>query len=601
MRRLLAPLTALVLTLVLAPSAQAVWFPADVVDGPAEIDALGDVDVARDGSGGLVYIKRDGGVPQVFLSRLREGVWQPPERLSSGGPVSEAAVTATDGGRLAAAWVAGGEVWGTVIPAAAQAQAPAPPVILGGGGASNVALDMGINEDGYAVWSAGGDVRAARLDGTAWTPLATALDVDPQRPAGAGPRLRPRVAVSAEGNAVATWGETDANGRNHVVARRLTRLTPSSAPQDLTLDTFGSEPADNADSPDIDIEDDGSFAWVAFRQDIGGRSRTVARRLRGSLFEEPFALDGGVTSLAPRIDFTGKGIGGAVVAADGNAVFSDYLSKFDTFGTGERVDATAGDAAPTPVIATSERGDVSVAWRTGAGDGGDVRARRKNGEKGFEPEFIASNPAYGAVRPGQVAIGSDRSGNTIVAMLQGSGAGTRVTAAAYDRLPGRPVVLSSIRYRARKPLIKWAVGSENWGPQTFTVRVDGKVIGTSTSNRLVSPKPIGKGRHSYSVTATDRRGQVARSRTRTFRVDPGLPTLKLTVRRNGRRVTVSTVARDRGPAGLDYVQIDWGDGSRKLRRRSAVHSYKKGRFTLRVTAADKAGNKTVKRKVLRIP
>ena len=117
----------------------------------------------------------------------------------------------------------------------------------------------------------------------------------------------------------------------------------------------------------------------------------------------------------------------------------------------------------------------------------------------------------------------------------------------------------------------------------------------------MSPRPLGKGVHRYQVTATDRRGQVSKSRTRTFRVDPGLPVLKITVRRRGRRVTVSTVARDRGPAGLDYVQIDWGDGSRKLRRRSAVHSYKKGRFTLRVTAADKAGNLTVKRKALRIP
>ena len=61
------------------------------------------------------------------------------------------------------------------------------------------------------------------------------------------------------------------------------------------------------------------------------------------------------------------------------------------------------------------------------------------------------------------------------------------------------------------------------------------------------------------------------------------------------------MARDRGPAGLDYVQIDWGDRSRKLRRRSAVHHYKKGRYTLTVRAVDKAGNITAKKKALRIP
>ena len=599
MRRLLAPLTALLL-LALAPAAQAGWYAAEPVDGPAEIEALGDVDVARDGSGGLVYLKRDAGVPQVFLSRLDDGVFQSPEKLSAGESATEAAVTATDGGRLAVAWVAGGQVLGTVIPAAGRAQAPAPPVVLGGGGATGVSIDMGINEDGYAVWSAGGDVHAARLDDTTWTPLGAPLDVDAARQAGQG-ASRPRVAVSAEGNAVATWAETDAAGRSHVMARRLTGLTPSSFPQDLTLDTFEGQAAGGADSPDIDIEDDGSFAWVAFRQDAGGRSRTVARRLRGSQFEDPSAIDAGSTSASPRIDFNGKGIGGAVTEADGNAVFSAYLDKFDAFQTATRLDATPSSAAPAPVVATSERGDVYAAWRTGAGENGDVRARRKDGEKGFEPEFVASAPQYGAVAPGQVAISADRSGNTVVAMLQGLGAGRRITAAVYDRVPGRPVVLSSIRYRARKPLIKWLVGSENWGRQTFTVRVDGKVLGTTTSNALVSPRPLGKGLHRYQVTATDRRGQVSKSRTRTFRVDPGLPVLEITVRRRGRRVTVSSVALDRGPAGLDYVQIDWGDGSRKLRRRSAVHSYKKGRFTLKVTAADKAGNLTVKRKALRIP
>src|SRR4051812_47561761 len=241
MRRLVAPLTAL-LVLALAPAAHAGWYAAETVDGPAEVEALGDVDVARDGSGGVVYLKRAAGAPQVFLSRLRGGAFQPPEQLSNGAPVTEAALTATDGGRLAAVWAAGGQVLATVIPAAAKARAPAPPVVLGGGGATGVAVDMAINEDGYAVWSAGGDVRAARLDGTTWTPLAAPLDVDPARTAGAG-ASRPRVAVSAEGNAVATWAETDASGRSHVMERRLTGLTPSAFPQDLTLDTFENQPA----------------------------------------------------------------------------------------------------------------------------------------------------------------------------------------------------------------------------------------------------------------------------------------------------------------------------------------------------------------------
>ena len=127
------------------------------------------------------------------------------------------------------------------------------------------------------------------------------------------------------------------------------------------------------------------------------------------------------------------------------------------------------------------------------------------------------------------------------------------------------------------------------------------VVEPTTASQLVSTKRIGRGRHSVSVTATDRRGQASRSRTANFTVEAGLPSLRIRVRRSGRRVTVSRAARDRGPSGLDYVQIDWGDGARSSRRARAVHTYKRGRFTLRVTAVDRAANRTVKSKALRIP
>ena len=604
MRRILPLLTAL-LALTLAPTAQAVWYAAEPVDGPGEIDALGDVDLARDGDGGVVYLKRAGGVPQVFLARMTDGAWQPPEQLSAGAPASEAVVSATDGGRLAIAYIAGGNVFATVVPAAGQA--PAAPVQIGGGDATGLAIDMGINEAAYAVWSqpgSAGDVRAARLDVTAWTPLAAPLDVDPSRSAGTT-TSRPRVAVSAEGNAVVTWGEDGADGRNHVYARRLTAMTPSIAPQDLTLADFEGQGAGSADSPDIDIEDDGSFAWVAFRQDVGGRSRSIARRLLGSQFEAPAPLDGGQTSGAPRIDFAGKGIGGAVAAAADNAVFSGYLDKFDAFQPAVRLDATAGAVAPGPVVATSERGDVYAAWRIGGADGsGSVNARRKDGEGAFEPEFQASNPLFGPVPPGQVAIGADRSGNVVVAMLQGGEGGRQLTAAVYDRLPGVPVVLKAVRYRSRRPTLKWQAGSENWGTQTFTLLIDGKPAGQTTGTRLVSTRRLRKGTHRYQVTTVDRRGQTSASRVRTFRVDAGLPTLRLRAgrpRRVGKAVRIRITAGDRGPAGLDYVELDFGDGSRKTRRRSVAHRYKKaGRYTVVARAVDKAGNVTVKRLTLRI-
>ena len=101
--------------------------------------------------------------------------------------------------------------------------------------------------------------------------------------------LRPRVAVSAEGYAVATWGDARREGSTRVWARRMTGMNLSVAP--AGPDAAGRR---HADSPDIDIEDDGSFAWVVFRQDIAGISRTVGRRLVGSLFEPLEPIDGGI-------------------------------------------------------------------------------------------------------------------------------------------------------------------------------------------------------------------------------------------------------------------------------------------------------------------
>ena len=520
MRRLILLLSVL-LALVLAPAAQAGWFVADSVDGPGEIDALGDVDIARDGMGGVVYVKREGGVPQVFLSRLVGGAFQAPVRLSSGAAVSEAAVSAVDGGRLLVAWIAGGEVVGTVI--ASRSAVPTQPVVLGGaGGASGLGVDLAINGNGYAIWSepggGGADVRAAFVAGSAWAPLGAPLDIDPASSAGSG-SSRPRIAVSAEGNGVATWAEAGADGRNHVHARRLFGTTLSSYPQDLTLAAFENQAAGNADSPDVDVEDDGAFAWAVFRQDVGGRSRSIARRLRGTQFDEPYAIDAGVTSFAPRIDFSARGLGGAVAGTANNATFSAYLDKFDAFRTAVRIDQTPSGSQPSPVIAASELGEVYAAWRTGGADGsGAVHVRRKPGEGAFEPEFAASNPAFGSVPPGQVAIGADRLGNTAVAMLQGAPGASRLTVAVWDRPPSRPGTRDYTVPRPRGAAFKWTPGTERWGAQTFTLYVDGRRMGTTMRTQLRPRRALRPGRHRYYVTATDRRGQVARSRTRSFRV-----------------------------------------------------------------------------------
>ena len=207
------------------------------------------------------------------------------------------------------------------------------------------------------------------------------------------------------------------------------------------------------------------------------------------------------------------------------------------------------------MVATSERGEVYVAWRTGAGGGGDVRARRKDGEKGFEPEFVASNPAFGAgrraVRDRRRPPGRLRS----VAMLQGAG-GRAITAAVYDRPPGRARRRIAAYWRRASALIRVAGGRVDlWGRQTFTVLVDGGVVGRRP--RLARPaSALGEGGTAYQVIATTRARPGVDEPRADAAVDPRPPTLRI-ARGAGRAAAASRSRRggDRAPA-CDYVEID---------------------------------------------
>src|SRR4051812_23323548 len=146
-RRLVLLLTA---ALVLGPAAaaQASWNVAQAIDGPnADVVGMGSVDIARDGTGAVAYLRRDGGVAHVFVSRLFGGVWQSPVRVDPGlGAATEAKVTVGDGNRIAVAWIADGSVFGA---STAVSATPAPftgPGQIGGPGAESDDADPGVHD-----------------------------------------------------------------------------------------------------------------------------------------------------------------------------------------------------------------------------------------------------------------------------------------------------------------------------------------------------------------------------------------------------------------------------------------------------------------------
>ena len=133
--------------------------------------------------------------------------------------------------------------------------------------------------------------------------------------------------------------------------------------------------------------------------------------------------------------------------------------------------------------------------------------------------------------------------------------------------------------------------------------VDRTLWGTSNSPTYRVVKPLPEGVHRLRIVQVDRRGQSAQSRERIIRVDTALPTLRVRVsgkRSRGATLKISVRASDGKGSGLKYVEIDFGDRSRRVRATSVKHRYRAGRFTLRVKAVDNVGNvgrRTVKLRI----
>lgn len=615
---------------VLAPVAPAAaqrtpgaFFPGQPVDGPStDVRALGGLDLARDGTGAVVYVRRDGGEDHAFLSVISAGVPQPPIRIDGGQPplVGRPAVAAGDGGRLAVVYANVAGVWAVVRGAGDQPFGP--PQQLGDAGGATPDVDMAASGSGYAVWSQNGDVRGAyvarRQTGFAGYPAA--LDTDPARDAGGGEDLKPAIGASADGLGVAVWGERDAAGITRVVARRLARGVASAVSADATLSAVDGRAARSADSPDIGIEDDSSYAWVVFRQAVddgagGTVVRAVARRLRGSGFDDPAAIDGAPASGsvgAPRVGVNGRGAGIAVVEAPGGATLASVIR--DDAVTAPGVLGLAGGITARPASAFGENADGVAAWLTAPqlGSAPTVNARLLEDDPGlpvappFSNSVTLSDPAFGPVDPeAGFDVGADRAGDAAIAYVQGSEAtGRRLAIGVYDRGPGAPTGTTTTNWRRSSlPDLAWSPALDLWASITYQVLVDGQPVGTTQSSRFTAAAPIADGIHRWQVVATDVRGQSARSATRNLRIDSTPPKLLLKVtgtRIAGRKLVFAVRALDlRSPAGsgIRRVRIDFRDRTpvleRKVERPSFGHVFRAGTFFVRVSATDGAGNATV--------
>ena len=606
MRRSLPLLSSLVLAALLAPAgADAAFFPGTPIAGPGnDLVAVGDVTVSRAGDGAATALVRDGGVAHAFLTPLVDGAFGPLQRLDGAyaTPATTPVVAGADGGRLLAVWATGGQVVAAVK--LGDAVGFSAPQALGAG--SSPAVDMSLNGAAYVSFTAPGgggtDVRVARLPrGTTTTTLDVLpdpVDVDANQAAGDGDR-RSRIATSADGTAVVTWGESGGDGRTHVYARRLFGERPSSSPQDVTVDAVdGHASVGGASLPDIDIEDDSSFAWITFRQGLDdGHQRILARRLVGSAFDPPVLVDGlgyPAASDAAEVVMQENGEGeGMAVSAGAGGVFSAVLHD-NLFNPAVAVGSAATPSSPAAGL--GENGLGLIAWV--AADA-NVHARPYKYVESSravptpQPDALLSDPALGPVT---AALGMDlevnRAGDAAAVFAQTAGDGIRLVGAYFDRPPGAFRGLSTTKPRqSATPTLAWSSAFELWGAISYQVLVDGQPVGAPTGGLKLQIPAIPDGRHQWSVRATDERGQVTESAARALVIDKTKPTLTVSVATKGKLVKVSARALDgTGGSGIARVRIDFGDGTISNTSTSSHRYASGGKRTIRVSATDKAGN-----------
>lgn len=601
-------------SLAAAAPASAEFFPGDLIDSGPGIKALGNADVATDGTGGIVYVRNDGVTDRIVVTRLTGGFLRPGEVINPSDlePASRPVLVAYDEGGLVVAWIGNGRLVATIRPPGAQAWSE-PQVLFDeraqGRKVENVSLDASIYGVPYIAFTVsdivGGnnaDVRSARFDGGQWIVDPQPLDGNPAANAGNG-ILRPDVSASAEGSALVVWGE-DSGGVNHVFARRVTRRGVATTIREVSVPTLDGHAGGSADSPDAALEYDSSYGWVLWRQtfDDNGfpRNRVLARRLVGSDFDPPVALDGlnfpaPEGGVDPRIDIDGRGRGFATSSRDQSNQAIGILLRNDVFQPPSRLDSVPNAAQPLASPSVAENGRAAIAWQQNGGPGlpNTIRGRAFITNL-WEPEVELSRPELGSsLAESGLSVTEDRTSNTLVAFLQGDSLDRKLVAAVWDRPPGRPAALNGTEWnRTLKPKLRWGPVLEQWGLPSYRVAIDGVPVATTSKNKFTPKVRLTEGVHTFQLTSIDRRGQAASGSVRNLRIDVTKPTATIEVpgvKRTNRDATINVLPTDPPPvvlgvtpppqgSGVESVSVDFGDGSR---RETGDSKQAKVKFTLR--------------------
>jgi hypothetical protein len=621
-RPLAALLAVLGLLSVLAPAASAqqpVQGAPSAIDGPsADIvrpSGLG-LSVARDASGGLVYLKQVAGTPHVFVSPLVSGVFRAPVEVDPGlaGASSQPVIAAGNGGVLLIGFINGGELY--VVERPNQGAAFAAPAGLASG-ASNPSISMTNLGKAYLAFAtadgSGSDVRTAYYDNGNWALEGPPLNAVAADNAGTGSG-RPDVTAAGDGVAIVVWGEA-----GHIYSRRVWGTTPSVVYEQADAPPSGCTEA-SADEPDASAGGDSSYAAVAFREQVtcGGhqQSRVLTNRLHASIYDGVTIADGlsggpGDGAQDPQVAVTEYGQGWVTSERTvSNGVFAQILNQNTQPAGVEQVNSLPLAMAPDPVPATAGLYSTFIAWQQEPGASGPSEIRVRYAPDGVTPgpEMVASSPAQGPVDAADgIAVGGDVYGEAAVAWLQGAPGASQVMVEQMYQPPGPFLASKKFPYATTsEPVFSWT-HPHGWGPMNYSLGVDGAPVAQTYANAAAPAQPVPDGPHSWQVFATNPGGQQSRTKVASVFIDTVPPKAKLKLRgdpliRSPLRASLTYVdlpptGEPRSDAsGVAKLMIRWGDGTTvrlRLGSHLAEHTYRRtGRYRITFVVTDRAGNVT---------
>jgi hypothetical protein len=626
------------------PVARAEISPLAAIDGPSsEIVELGGAAMAADGSGGIVYRRRVEGRDHIFAAQYVEDKWNAPQRVDVGEKFESSfpAIAAGEGGRLLVVWAnhysstTDGLFSATMDPGSSGFQPPvAVDLNIGQATGTYPSAAMDLSGDAYVCYrvitAVSGpstpnippgyvqdEIRMARFDGQYWTSFGQPLNRDVAQPVPQPTALNsPQVAIDLTGEGLLAWQEPDDNFVNRIYARRIFGLVPGDI-LDVSPTAFDGHPLNGAaDELALDFAGFGEGA-IAWRQEPSPGSGFTHARVFVNEIPSSFDPKGAAFGNAKPVDGPAGGEGPAEalgplsVAVDAEGAFDvGYGAGEESFdGNGSETSVGApgrldgGSEVPgDPVLTRADDGALAAAWKVQAHGAGGVAVLERRAD-GTPNRAIVAAPHGGAVQ--QLADGASHRGDAIFGFLQGNGANAQIAAVVVRAPPGEFVTdaPNGWIHAARIPL-QWEVPLAGAGHIVYSILVDDReVVENITGDEyLLNREQLPDGVHTIQVEATDALGQVVDSVPATIKVDRTPPSARLRVR--GASVTVRISDGVKGEVSgvkLNSVRVSFGDGRSAGGRLTLKHTYSQaGSYTVVVSASDRAGNKSVLHRLVRV-